>query len=322
MRISRETFEFILQTITPFIQKQPTQLNPYPTTAHRQLGLTLYRLAHGVSYSTIGDLFGVSISLAGETFNKVCRILCETMYDDYVKMPDSEEEWKAELIGLIENYEFPCVGAWDGFHVYVNTKLKSFYSFKKRYSMSNMGLVGYNKRFLYSAVGAPGSSHDARMLKSTRLYQEILNGGVIPNCMMQLDGFGEVPLVTIGDSAFPRHPWLLKGYNEETKDPKQRWFNKKFCSARVVTENCYGMLKGRFRILYKKTECKMFNLKYIIMACIMLHNLCISVNDPCEPRWRLKVGQLNLMRKPTLRKEDNNSSDLCRLKISNWLWNL
>ena len=108
------------------------------------------------------------------------------MYDDYVKMPDSEEEWKAELIGFIENYEFPCVGAWDGFHVYVNTKLKSFCSFKKRYSMSNMGLVGYNKRFLFSAVGAPASTHDARMLKSTRLYQEILNGGLIPNCMMQL----------------------------------------------------------------------------------------------------------------------------------------
>ena len=28
---------------------------------------------------------------------------------------------------------FPCVGAWDGFHVYVSTKLKNFYSYKKRY---------------------------------------------------------------------------------------------------------------------------------------------------------------------------------------------
>ena len=187
--------------------------------------------------------------------------------------------------------------------------------------MSSMGLVGYNKRFLFAAVGAPGSTHDARMLKSTRMYHRILNGDVLPNRSMYLDGSGEIPLVTVGDSAFPRHPWLLKCYNEETRDPQQRYFNKKLCSARVITENAYGMLKGRWRILYKKTECRMFNLKYIIMAA-MLHNLCISYNDPCEPRWRLEVPELALFRKDVVRREDKDMSDLNRLKISNWLWNM
>ena len=59
---------------------------------------------------------------------------------------------------------------------------------------------------------------------------------------------GEIPLCTIGDDAFPRHPWLLKGYPKETKVPQQRHFNKKLCSTRVVTENAYCMLKGRWRI--------------------------------------------------------------------------
>ena len=36
---------------------------------------------------------------------------------------------------------------------------------KKRYRVSNMGLVSYNKRFLHTAVGAPGSTHDSRLLK-------------------------------------------------------------------------------------------------------------------------------------------------------------
>ena len=223
--------------------------------------MTLYRLAHGCSFSTVGDLFGVSISLAAQTFNKIMRLLVVKMYDSYVTLPSSEQEWEAELRGFIENYEFPCVGAWDGFHVYISSKLKSFFSFKKRYTMSNLALVGFNKRILYAAVGAPGSTHDARMLRNTEIYQQILNGDIIPNITIQLDGAGEIPLVTVGDSAFPRHPWLLKGYNEETRDPQQRYLNKILCSARVVTENAYGMLKGRWRILYKKTECRMFNLK-------------------------------------------------------------
>ena len=65
-------------------------------------------------------------------------------------------------------------------------------------------------------------------------------------------------------------------------------------SARVVTENCYGMLKIHWRILYKKAESKVFNLKYVIMACMMLHDFCIAIHDPCNPRWCLNVEELEL----------------------------
>ena len=66
----------------------------------------------------------------------------------------------------------------------------------------------------------------------------------------------------------------------------------------------------------------MFNLKYIIMACIMLHNLCIDHNDPCEPRWRLEVLQLGLVKRRGSWSENKEMSDLNRMKICNRLWNL
>ena len=322
LRINRATFEIIHDVVRPFIVKQPTNMKPHPTSTDRQLALTIYRLGHGCSFSTVADLFGVSISLAELTFNNVTRVLVAKMYDSYVTLPQNTQEWTEDVKSFIENYEFPCVGAWDGFHVYVSSKIKSFFSFKKRYSMSNLALVGCNKRILYAAVGAPGSTHDARMLKRTPLYHQILQGNILPDVNINLDGAGQIPLVTIRDTVFPRHPWLLKSYNENTSDPQQRYFNKKLCSARVVTENAFGMLKGRWRILYRKTECRMFNLKYVIMASIMLHNLCISLHDPCEPRWRLEVKELGLIRKPFSRKEDKDVSDLNKMKISNWLWNM
>ena len=105
-----------------------------------------------------------------------------------------------------------------------------------------MGLVGYNKRFLDLTVGAPGSTHDARFLRSTGLFKKILRGQGLPNKTINLgDEFGEIPLVTIGDSAFPRFPWLVKGFNSMTVDPKERYYNSKLCSARVVTEDAYGL---------------------------------------------------------------------------------
>ena len=187
--------------------------------------------------------------------------------------------------------------------------------------MSNSGLVGYNKRFLYCGVGAPTSTNDSRMLRGTSLYEKIISGNIIPDKRTTLGDFGNIPLVTIGDTAFPKQAWLLKGYSEDTHDPKQRYFNRKICSARVVSENAYGMLKRKFGILFKKTEDRLKNLKYVIMACAMLHNLCISARDPYLPRWQLQVKQLGVIKKPCERKEDKYASELNRLKISNWLWN-
>ena len=37
--------------------------------------------------------------------------------------------------------------------------------------------------------------------------------------------------------------------------------------------------------LYKKTNVKLLNAKYISLVCLFLHNMCIAMNDPCKPRW-------------------------------------
>ena len=99
--VFRETFEYILNIIRQDIQKPPTNLNPFPTTPEHQLAITLYRLAHGCSFSTVGDLFQVSESLADKMFSHVVRLLVARLYSVYVKLPLTEEEWGLELRGFI-----------------------------------------------------------------------------------------------------------------------------------------------------------------------------------------------------------------------------
>ena len=53
-------------------------------------------------------------------------------YNEYVKLSASKEEWRDKVCGFIKNYGFPCVGAWNAFHVHVNSKLKIDYSFRKK----------------------------------------------------------------------------------------------------------------------------------------------------------------------------------------------
>ena len=111
--------------------------------------------------------------------------------------------------------------------------------------MNNLALTSCSKRFLYAEIGAPGSTHDARMLKESSFFDEVLSGRALPDRKINMGDFGDIPLVTIEDSAFSLFPWLINCYNENTRDPQQRYFKKMLCSARVVSENTYGMLKGR-----------------------------------------------------------------------------
>ncbi|XP_028394424.1 protein ALP1-like [Dendronephthya gigantea] len=252
LRINRDTFHFLLGDIRSKLVRTPTRFKPRPIPPHTRLAICLYRLAHGCTFSTLGDLFGVAESTASVIFNEVCKILVSTFYDKYVYLPRNQSEWKEELRNFLENWEFPCVGAWDGFHVYVSTKLKNYFSFKKRYSVSSMGFVAADKRFYWAAVGAPGSTHDSRLLRSCTLFHEIQQGHVFPKASLRTNDYGDIPITTVGDSAFPRYPWLMKPYNENTRDPIKRYFNKRLCSARVVTEHAYGMLKGRWRKAFRE----------------------------------------------------------------------
>ena len=96
LRVSRETFELMIQTIEIYIVKEPTNMVPFPIEPHRQLGITLYRCAHGCTFSTVVDLFGVSMSLAEQVFASVSRELIRNLFTEFVKMPNTEEEWRQE----------------------------------------------------------------------------------------------------------------------------------------------------------------------------------------------------------------------------------
>ena len=199
-------------------------------------------------------------------------------------------------------------------------QLKTNFKLKTKYTVNNLALTSYNNTFLYAAVGASETTHDASMLNKSSLFYDVPSGRALPDRKVNLSDIVDIPLVTIGDSAFPRFSWLIKCYNENTRDRQEPYFDKMLCSARVVLENKYGMLKGRWRFLYKETETLPENLRYIIMTCIALYNLYIAENDQCKPRWQLEVHELDLIRGFLIREESKVKSNLNGIKISNWLW--
>ena len=44
----------------------------------------------------------------------------------------------------------------------------------------------------------------------------------------------------------------------------------------MVTQCAFGQLKGAWRLLYRKSEVNQHSLKVNILACFVLHNICIE----------------------------------------------
>lgn len=88
-----------------------------------------------------------------------------------------------------------------------------------------------------------------------------------------------MPVVLLGDSAYPLSTWLMKPYPEGAGvTPHQLKFNHILSSCRMAVERAFGRLKIRFRCLLKLNESHITFISQIVSACCVLHNF-LDVNN-------------------------------------------
>jgi len=147
----------------------------------------------------------------------------------------------------------------------------SYYNRKGFHSIVLQGISDSECRFLDVYVGWPGSAHDARIWKNSPIYARLQRGGpeiLPPNAHV------------LGDSAYPCDTFLMCPYRDNGHlTTMQKRFNVVLSSSRVVIEQTFGLLKGRFRRLkfLDMSDLKLAA-KVVVTACV-LHNICIDNDD-------------------------------------------
>ena len=102
-----------------------------------------------------------------------------------------------------------------------------------------------------------------------------LRNRVIPKCEEVIaDGEITLPVSILADPAYPLLNFVIKKYSKGGKDDHEKFFSYKISSARIVIENAFGRLKGRFRYLNRAMNVNVKELPNLIMSCFVLHNFC------------------------------------------------
>ena len=136
-----------------------------------------------------------------------------------------------------------AVGAMNCAHTEIIASAELFDCFKKshRYSVLFQAAVGKSITFLDTAIGYPGSMHDARVLRSSDIFQKAQNGGILLEPLDTISGIQVRPLL---HGACPLLPWLMKPHPDGAiLNRSQRRSNKTLSPARSTAERAFGILR-------------------------------------------------------------------------------
>ena len=101
-RVSRSTFNYILNRIEPFIIKQTVTEDPIP--ADLRMAICLYRLGREDYLYTIAEMSGLGVSTVSLIVREVCQVLVDHLWNETVSshMPKTREDFKRKILDMEE----------------------------------------------------------------------------------------------------------------------------------------------------------------------------------------------------------------------------
>ncbi|KAL2085970.1 hypothetical protein ACEWY4_019290 [Coilia grayii] len=280
-RVSREAFDYISNEVKGVMVKINTNYR-VSVPLKKRVAIALWKLATGCEYRTISHLFGVGLSTVFNCVQDFCNAVISVLLQKHIAIPDSTK-LKDMATYFLKRWRVPqCVGAIDGSHIPIiapEEYPRDFFNRKGWHSIVLQAVVDGKGMFWDICVGYAGSVHDARVLRQSYLWELLSDGELLGQNKMNISGVN-VGYYLIGDPAYPIQSWLMKPFSDTGRlTPVQHTYNYRLSSARSVVETAFGRLKGRWRCLLKRNDCKLELCKKMTVTCCVLHNICEEYGD-------------------------------------------
>ncbi|KAM7173680.1 uncharacterized protein RBU57_004049 isoform 2-T2 [Macrochelys suwanniensis] len=266
--IRKATFMGLCEELAPTLRRKDTRLRA-ALTVEKRVAVAIWKLATPDNYRSVANQFGVGKSTVGIVLLQVCRAINCILLRRTVTLGNVHD-----IVDGFAQMGFPnCGGVIDGMHIPILARLylaSEYINWKGYFSMVLQALVDHRGRFIDINAGWPGKVHDTCIFRNIALFRKLQAGTFFPEWKITV-GEVEMPIVILGDPAYPLMPWLMKPYTGSL-DSSKEWFNYRLSWCRMTVECAFGCLKGRWRSLYGKLDLAEHSIPTVISTCCTLHN--------------------------------------------------
>ncbi|KAF0703332.1 putative nuclease HARBI1 [Aphis craccivora] len=265
-RLSKATFNTILRLIENEISPPSTRNKAILPPS--KLYMMLRYLATGSFLLCISDFAGVSESSARRYVHQVCRAIARQR-PNFISFPTNDVDEKRIVNGFYSLSRFPrVVGAVDCTHIKIQSpggdNAEIFRNRKGWFSTNTQCVCNPWLKIMDIVARWPGSCHDQIIFDNSNVKHKF-ETGVIKGYLL-------------GDGGYEVKPYLMTPLlNPTTRS--QQLYNESHIRTRNVIERCFGVMKRRFPVLSKGLTVDLKNTQAIIVACAVLHNVCIEMHD-------------------------------------------
>jgi len=179
-------------------------------------------------------------------------------------------------------------GAIDGIFIEIicpsdTANQRIFYSGgKKTYGVNLQVVCDSHYQIIAASCRYAGSTNDSGAFNESNLYNI---------CHEQ-----PLPYHWVGDGAYGLTNHMITPYGGRiaSMSAPHETFNFLQSQVRIVIEQTFGILRGRFAIFQKPLRCKTEHVFDVVICCLKLHNFCNEARDSVDPNWNIKVRGLLL----------------------------
>ncbi|KAK5648000.1 hypothetical protein RI129_002892 [Pyrocoelia pectoralis] len=282
LRMDNAVFNNLLNLIRTAISKEDTILRQC-ISAEDRLMVTLRYLATGETLRSLSFATRIAHNTLSVIINEVLHAIVNNLQEEYLKVPQTQEQWKTISKEFYEYWNFPnCIGAMDGKHILFRPLRKdgSFYhNYKGTDSIVLLAIVDAKYKFLMVDIGRNGRISDGGIFQRSPIAYAINNNTLEfppPKCLPGRNK--DIPHVLVADDAFPLKERIMKPYKFHGLSNEQRIYNYRICRARRIVENVFGILTNRFRILLNTMNVNVEKVVLITKVCCILHNYLMTVS--------------------------------------------
>jgi len=318
-RLTRSTFEWLCCEIIPLLRRNSNESDNIIGLAWEQkIGASLWFLATGECFRSIGNRFGMGISTFSYALRDFIHVIIENFLAEKIIFPSTESEINRIENGFKKLGKIPnVIGAIDGSHISIKAPHLfpvDYFNRKGFYSIVLQAVVDHKKRFLDICVGWSGFTHDSRILTNSSLYDKFNNQNNLVTTPFNNK-------YILGNGGYPNLSWLIVPYKNVGRQliQKQTYFNLKHSQTRIKVEQAFGLLKGRWRCLLHNLEVSFEIVSHIITACCILHNICEERCDflPLEEQHHDTGTDIN----GETNASETSEGNAIRNAICDLLWN-